>query len=327
MLYLTTRDKYDTYTAAHAMKQDTAPNGGYFVPFKMPKIDMQELTGQSFGDCVAFVLNQFFGTSLTGKEVEFCIGRNPIRIKSTYQRTLIAELYRNLDGSYARMERRLAAKICGCADTEVTVTSWICIAIRTAVLFGVFQELKDAKMPVDIALPCGDFRLIMAAWYGREMGLPIGNIICACGHDSGVWDLLRQGQMRTTQKDSALPEIERLICGTLGVSEALKYYATCDDGGLYTLEAEETERLNRGIFCAVVSDDRVENAISSVYRTNSYILESGSAAAYSGLMDYRARMGASHSALLLADCNPADQAGFIAGAMHITENELSNLLR
>ena len=31
MLYLTTRDKFDTFTASHAIKFDTAPNGGYFV--------------------------------------------------------------------------------------------------------------------------------------------------------------------------------------------------------------------------------------------------------------------------------------------------------
>ena len=327
MLYLTTRDKFDTFTASHTMKQDTAPNGGYFVPFKMPVIDNSSLQGLSFGDCVALILNQFFGTTLTGKEIEFCIGRNPVRIKSTHQRTLIAELFRNLDGSYAKMERRLAAKISGCADYEVTITSWLSIAIRVAILYGVFQELADTTKPINIAVNCGDFRLVMAAWYAREMGLPVGDIICACDPDSGVWDLIRQGQMRTSSQDIAQPEIERLIYGTLGIEQALNYYATCDDGGLYTLEAADTEVLNRGIFCAVVSRDRVENAISSVYRTNSCILESGSAAAYSGLMDYRAKKGAGSAALLLADDNPADQAGFVAAAMNITEGQLKDLIR
>ena len=327
MLYLTTRDKFDTFTASHAMKQDTAPNGGYFVPFKMPKIDVQTLSGMSFGECVALVLNQFFGTSFTGKEVEFSIGRNPIRIKTAQQRTAIAELFRNLDGSYAKLERRLAAKICGCADSEVTITSWLSISIRIAALFGVFQELADSDAPVDIALPCGDFRLIMAAWYAKEIGLPIGNIICACEQDSGVWDLLRQGQMRTSTQEKAFAELERLICATLGVEEALKYFATCDEGGVYTLEAEDTKKLNNGIFCAVVSNDRVGNVISSVYRTNSCVLAPETAISYSGLMDYRAKTGESRAALLLADSNPADHASLIAGAMHITEKELRELLR
>ncbi|MBQ7817226.1 MAG: hypothetical protein IJ388_00315 [Oscillospiraceae bacterium] len=328
MLYLTTRDRFDTFTAFHAIKQDTATNGGLFVPFKMPQINMQELADQSFGDCVALVLNNFFATRLTGKQIEFCIGRNPVRISSAHQRTVIAELYRNLDGSYAKMERRLAAKICSCFDTDEQTTSWTTIAIRIAVLFGVFAEMRRQGLTdtlVDIALPCGDFRQIMAAWYAREMGLPIGNIICSCGHDCGVWDLLRHGEMRTSSHETAFVELERLICATLGVTEALNYQNACEAGGVYVAEA--SEKLSRGIFCAVVSNDRVVNAISSVYRTSAYILESSSAASYSGLMDYRTKTGENRTALLLSDCNPVDQAGFVAGAMNITEEALRDLLR
>ena len=330
MLYLTTRDRFDTYTAFHAVKHDNAPNGGLFVPFKLPSIDMQQLQEQSFGDCVAFVLNQLFSTRRTGKEIEFSIGRNPVRIKTAHQRTVIAELYHNLDGSYEKMERRLAAKICSCFNIDETTSSWVAIAVRIAVLFGVFAQLRKQEMAdtvVDIALPCGDFKLPMAAWYGRKMGLPIGNIICACSHDSGVWDLLRHGEMRTSAPEAAFPELERLICAAVGVDQAVKYHSACENRGIYTLEAEDSQTLNAGIFCAVVSDDRTENAISSVYRTSAYVLERGSAAAYSGLMDYRAKTGESRTALLLSDCNPADQAGFVAGAMNITEEALKDLLR
>lgn len=330
MLYLTTRDRFDTFTAFHAIKHDTAPNGGLFVPFKMPNIDMKELADQSFGDCVALVLNGLFSTRLTGKEVEFSIGRNPIRVKTAHQRTVIAELFRNLDGSYEKMERRLAAKICNCFNTDEQTSSWVAIAIRIAVLFGVFAEIRKqdvTEQNIDIALPCGDFKLPMAAWYGREMGLPIGNIICSCGQDSVVWDLLRHGEMRTSAADVTFTELERLICGTLGSAQAVNYQKARETGSIFAVEGEELEKLNMGIFCAVVSDDRIENAISSVYRTSSSVLEKGSAVSYSGLMDYRAKTGESRTALLLADCNPADQAGFIAGAMNITEDALKDLLR
>lgn len=329
MLYLTTRDRFDTYTAFHAIKQDTAPNGGMFAPFKMPKFDMKELADQTFGDSVATVLNGLFSTRLTGKQVEFSIGRNPVRTKTAHQRTVIAELYRNLDGSYEKMENRLAAKLCGCFNTDERVSSWVAIAVRIAVLFGVFAELRKQEITdsvIDIAVPCGDFKLPMAAWYGREMGLPIGNIICACDQDSVVWDLLRHGQMRTSAQESAIVELERLICAAAGVNRAVEYHEACENGKIFTLEEADAQKVSDGIFCAVVSADRAENAISSVYRTSAYVLERGSAVSYSGLMDYRANTGESRTALLLADCNPADQAGFVAGAMNITEDALKDLL-
>jgi len=330
MLYLTTRDRFDTYTAFHAIKNDTAPNGGLFVPFKLPQINMSDLADQSFGDCVAYVLNAFFATRLTGKQIEFSIGRNPIRIKSAHQRTVIAQLHRNLDGSYEKMERRLAAKLCGCFDTDECTTSWVCIAIRIAVLYGVYNEMRRQELSdpvVDLAVPCGDFRLPMAAWYAREMGLPIGNIICACAPDSGVWDLLRHGELRTSATEPAFDELERLICGALGVSKAADFQKSRDNNSIYVLEKEETDKLSSGIFCAVVSDDRIEKAVSSVYRTSACVLEKGTAVSYSGLLDYRAKTGESRTALLLADSDPADQAAYIAGAMHITEAALRELLR
>ena len=330
MLYLTTRDRFDTFTAFHAIKQDAAPNGGRFVPFKMPKIDMVTLNDQTFGDCVALVLNQLFSTRLTGKEIEFSIGRNPIRVKTAHQRTVIAELYRNLDGSYKKMETRLAGKICGCFNTDEQVTSWVCIAVRIAVLFGVFAQMRKQEISdgvVDVSVPCGDFKLPMAVWYARQMGLPVGNIICTCGQDSPVWDLLRHGEMRTTVPEAAADELERLICATLGVNQAVMYSQMLADGKIFFVEKEDLQKLNDGIFSAVVSDDRIANAISNVYRTNSFVLEQGSAVSYSGLMDYRAKTGESRTALLLADCDPADQANFVAGAMNITVSELKELLK
>ncbi len=328
MLYLTTRDRFDTYTAFHAIKRDTAPNGGLFVPFKLPEIDMKELSELSFGDCVAQIMNHLFSTRLTGKQVEFSIGRNPLRIKSAHQRTVIAELFRNLDGSYEKMEQRLAGKLCGCFNTEEVTTSWVAIAIRIAILFGVFTELRKQGISdtvIDIALPCGDFRLPMAAWYGREMGLPIGNIICACAPDCGVWDLLRHGELRTSANDPAYAELERLIFAAGGAAEAVRYQKARETGGIFV--PEDPQKVSKGVFCAVVSDDRIGNAISSVYRTNSCVLQKESAVSYSGLMDYRAKTGESRTALLLADQNPEDQAGYIAGAMNITEDALKELLR
>lgn len=332
MLYLTTADKFDTYTVYRTLTGDTAPNGGLYLPFKMPKIAIEDLTEKSFCECIAQILNLFFSAGLTGKEVEFCVGRYPVRIQPGHQKLLIAQIWRNLDGSYSKMERRLAARICKNADGDMKITSWLAIAIRIAVLFGLFSEIfrqNDGMLDqtVDIAVPSGDFRLPMSVWYAREMGLPVGKIVCACKHDSAVWDFLHLGELHTAAADPANTELERLIHGTLGVREALRYREVCSIGGVYTLTSEATKQLSRGIFCAVVSEDRLSSVVSNVYRTNSCILGPDTAAAYGSLMDYRGRSGESRTALLLADQNPADHRAFLASAMNITSDALDKLLR
>lgn len=329
MLYLTTRDKFDTYTVYRTLKDDFAPNGGLYFPFRLPKLTLESLKGNSFCECVASVLNLFFSAGLTGREVEFCVGRYPVKIQTAHQKICIAQLWRNLDGSYANMERRLAARICGSADTAAAVSSWVSIGIRIAVLYGVFAQMQaeTANDAVDVAVPAGDFRLTMAVWYARKMGLPVGNIVCACDHESTLWDFLRLGELRTGSKDPANTELERLICGTLGTETAVSYFATREKDAVYTLDAQQTKALSDGIFAAVVSADRLNNVISNVYRTSSCVLDPVTAAAYGGLMDYRARSGEGRTALLLADQSPADFESVVCDAMNISAQELKDRIR
>lgn len=328
MLYLTTREKFDAFTAARTLASDCGADGGRYLPYKMPHYSQEEISAlkdKTFGQTVAEVLNTFFGTHLTAWDVECCIGRFPLKIAVMGQKVIAAECWRNLDGSYAMLERRLAARVCGCDDEKLT--SWLRIAIRIAVLTAVFGEVQRQGMTdaVDIAVPDGDFTEPMAVWYARQMGLPIANMICACSDDSDAWNLLYNGQVRTA--GGVMPELERLIYATLGVDEAIRFQGCIAREGMYALSEPALKTLRTGIFPAVVSSDRIRAAIPNVYRTNSYILEPNAAAAYSGLLDYRAKERQTRCALLLVDSNPADNAKEVAAALDIPESKLKELLR
>ena len=79
MLYLTTRNKFDAYTKAHPLKASRANNGGYYIPFKMPRFTQPELSAmqeKSVSTTIAEILNLFFNTDLSNWDVEFAIGRS-----------------------------------------------------------------------------------------------------------------------------------------------------------------------------------------------------------------------------------------------------------
>ena len=327
MLYLTTREKYDAFTVARALSSDCGPDGGRYVPYKMPHFSAEELStlkDQSFGQTIAEVLNLFFGCNLTAWDVDFCIGKCPLRVVSMGQKVFVAECWRNLEGSYARLERILADRINGAGKD---VTSWLRIAVRIAVLTAIFGELRRQGMtePVDIAVPDGDFTGPMAVWYARQMGLPVANIVCACTEGSPAWSLLTQGRVRSLEQ--TMPELERLIFATLGVDEVRRLGDLHSFGGVLELTPFMLEALRKGLEPAIVSESRVLDAIPNVYRTNSYILEPGTAKAYSGLMDYRAHQRVTRSALLIAECSPVDHATVVADALSIRKEQLKELLR
>ena len=323
MLYVTTRNKFDTYTVYRANQSDRGPDGGLYLPFRIPNLskeELQALSEQPFCQRLASILNLFFGAQLTAWDVELCGGKNPATLVPMSHRILVAEMWHNHDLDYTRLESRLAERICGSEDAGKKPVSWVGIAIRIAMLFGVFAELPDGI--VDIAVATENFAPPMAAWYAREMGLPVGNIICS-HDDASVWNLLHQGEVRT---DSGMPEnLERLISATLG-EENLRYCEACDNKRLYTTLPGTLETLRKGMYATVISQDRLMGLIPSTYRMAGYIMSPQTAMAYGGLQDYRAQTGENRLALLLSDRSPVSDSKMVAACMEMTEQQLREKL-
>lgn len=326
MLFVTTRNKFDTYTVHRANQSDRGPDGGLFLPFRLPELskeDIKALKEQSFCQRLAMLLNQFFGTQLTAWDVELYAGKTPVKLVPMSHRILVAEAWRNYDQDYARFAARLSARICGDGDNTRKPTSWIGIAIRICMLFSIFADLPDANTPMDIAVATEDFSAPMAAWYAREMGLPIGNIICSHDHPC-VWNLLHQGEVRA---DENIPEnLERLIAATLGIEENLRFCEIREKGRIYATHTGMLEPLRKGLYATVSSRDRVNGVIPSVYRMNAYVMGPQTALAYSGLQDYRARTGETGFALLLAERSPVADIKMVADSMEMSEYRLREII-
>lgn len=340
MLYVTTRNKNDAYTAHRTLGADLAPDGGLFVPFQLTAFTPEELDAlcqKSFGQCVAHILNLFFSARLDGWDVDFAIGRAPAKLRPMSHRIVVAETWHNADWDFARMVRNLNGRIMGTADTEGVPSKWAWLAIRIATLFGLYAEMLrqgilERDKVFDVAVTSADFSGPMAAWYARHMGMPIGTVICSCNENGGVWDLLHHGELRTDavavatntpDADVALPpELERLIYHRLGVQEANRYAGLCREGRVYAPDELGFDALRSGMYAAVVSQRRMESVIYNVYRTNTYLLDPYSALAYGGLQDYRASVGEGRTAVLLTERSPICSAATVAKAMGITVQDL-----
>lgn len=343
MLYITTRNRFDASTTPKSMRSDRGADGGLYLPFRMPQLNADELealAAVSFGSCVAQILNLFFSCKLTGWDVEFCVGRYPAKVRSIKQNILAAELWYNTRNCYAQLENALSEKIRQERGEEQT-TSWLRIAIRIAVLFGVYGEMRRGGLVhagdrFDVSLATTDFSGVMAVWYARQMGLPVETIICGCNENSAVWELLHLGEVRTDlnvvktatpEADIALPaELERLICGALGQNEAVRYSGICASGGIYAPPVGTLDTLRKGMFAAVISRERLEALIPNVFTTTGYILGPYSALAYGGLLDYRTKHRQNRTALLIADRNPVCDAEYTASAIHLPVSELKEKL-
>lgn len=322
MLYATTRSKIQIDTPNNTLRRFSAPDGGMYVPYRLPLMGdngLDSLKRLDFSDCIALVLNRFFGTKLNGWDVEFAVGRSPVRLHTLNHKVTVVEMWHNHCWDFDGMVKSLTALVQGCDVSQVQLTDWGRIAARIAVLFGVFGELARNKLAgknqtIDVAVATEDFSAPIAVWYGKQMGLPVGNIICGCNENSGLWDLVHHGELNTgatvtrttTPKgDCAAPlSLERLIYETLGREETLRFAQVTDRKGVYRLTDAPLERLCSGIYPAVVGQKRMNNVVRSIFTTQNYLLDPYTALAYGALQDYRAGTGELGTALILSERSP-----------------------
>ena len=306
MLYLSTRNTTDCYTAYRALNEATAPDGGFYVPFRLQRFSENELLtlrAQTPCEAIARILNLFFGVKLSGWDVECVVGRNPIKPEIVNQRLLFAEFWRNPDGSLKylihNLYRRMTAKEYACKPT-----GWGYIAIEVALLFGLYAAADTIPVQgLDIAVEAGDFADITAIEYAKRMGLPINTMVCAANENSAVWDLFTKGDFNTAASEQP-KYLECFLFARLGKDAVLRYLEACSARRIYRLDEEQLQIVSENVVCSVVSANRVDSIISGMYRANGYAIDPYTAVAYGGLQDHRANGGLHRDTLILAKYRP-----------------------
>ncbi len=334
MLYISSRNKTDSFTANRTICSNTAPDGGLYIPYQIPLVDaeaLKQMRKNSFCENMSYILNLFFSGKLTAWDVECCIGRTPVRMAEMSHRIITAECFHNPQNAYSYLVNAVFTRL---SQSKVPATDWGRIAIRIAVLFSIYAVMPLADShSFDIAVVTGDFSDPMAVWYARKMGIPVRKIICCCNENSAPWDLLQRGEFNTGMplvdtgmKDldySCPPQIERLIYHTLGLEKTAEFNNICHRKGVYRLEEEDYLAVSDGFAASVVGKDRMAATVRSVYRTNGYFISPVSAVLYGGLQDYRSRSGESRYTLILADSSPMLHIDEVAQACGISQSALT----
>ena len=304
MLYVSTRNSADTFTAYRALHEEYAADGGFYAPFHLRAFSEEELSvfkSQPFAETVAEMLNLFFGLRLTGADVEFTIGRTPVRTQHLNYNLIMAELWRNPAGAFDYILQKLYSLIT--AKNEIKLPNgWTRIAIEIAVLFGIYGILdNDKAQRFDVAVSTDDFADITAVLYAKDMGLPVNKIICACNDGSGAWDLVNRGEIATAVK---APYLEYLLFRAFGAGETARHLDACTRNVTYYVSEEQPEVLANELFAAVVGTNRIDTITGSMLTTNQYHIDPMTAVAFGGLQDYRAHSGVSANTLILAKDRP-----------------------
>lgn len=302
------------------MREIRASDGGLYLPARIPALTGEELNGllsKGGSEIVAQILNRFFGTKLTDRQIGELLRGDGVPSRHMSHRIVFCELWQRSGESWEEVLANLAELICG--EGGVGAGTWLRVAAKVAFLFAAVAQLRQSgamghEEKADLFVMSGDLIGLFAGWYAMQMGLPLGNVVCCCNENSAIWDLLNRGQIKldarrigtgTPECDYVVPPgLELLIYAALGEGEAARFVEQLGKGGTYFLNAEQQRHLREGLDAFVVSARRLGDVVVNLYKTNGYVLCPYNALIYSGLMNYRSHTRRRCVAMIMSTKSP-----------------------
>ena len=328
MLYISTRNNSNTYTAHVAVKTDLGTDGGRFIPFNLPKFTASEvlkLREKSYNQVMAEILNTFFSGKLTGWDIDFIIGKSTFRKALMNHKIIISELWHNAESEYICTVKQIQSKLFPELSAEKT-SCWMNTAVRIATLFAMYAELHAEQLlpaddAFDLVVPADDMLWPTAALIAKQMGLPAKAVVFACCEDNSIWDLIYKGTFSGTNMSPVFQAgVETAIYYMLGADDASLFRAAMEAGRSYSVENPES--LPDCVHCTVAGDKRIQAEINSTFRNNGYITDPTGAMSISGAKDYRAKTGNGRIAILISESSPLNHKETILKATGIHEDQL-----
>lgn len=157
----------------------------------------------------------------------------------------------------------------------------------TAVDRGVVKQGE----PVNFCVPTGNFGNILAGYYAKKMGLPVGKLICASNKNRVLADFFATG---TYNRDRAFyrtnsPSMDILISSNLerflfdmcgrDAQRVRKWYGELGEHGFFTVDDITRNAIDEIISAGWIDEKEVLATIREVYNEKKYVLDTHTAVA------------------------------------------------
>ncbi len=184
---------------------------------------------------------------------------------------------------------------------------------------------------INVCVPTGNFGNILAAYYAREMGVPIGRLICASNSNNVLTDFLNTGlyDRNRTFYNTMSPSMDILISSNLerllfslsgrDDGQVRDYMAQLAAEGRYQVSDTIRKKISN-IFSAGFCDDKqTQQVIGQMWREHNYLIDPHTAVAFDVLGQYRAQSGDTTPTLVVSTASPFKFCDSVLGALGVTE--------
>ena len=164
------------------------------------------------------------------------------------------------------------------------------------------QGALKAGEPMNVVVPTGNFGNILASYYAKQMGIPIGKFVCASNKnkvlfdffETGKYDRNREFYVTTSPSMDILisSNLERIIYRIAGndAKQCAKFMAALTKDGEYVITDAMKAELSE-FFGAFGSEEETAVKIKEVYDKEGYVMDTHTAVAAVAYDKYKAATG------------------------------------
>ena len=176
------------------------------------------------------------------------------------------------------------------------------------------EELAEGEK-INVVVPTGNFGNILAAFYAKNMGLPIAKLVCASNENkvlydffsTGVYDRNREFKLTSSPSMDILisSNLERLIYRIAGGSakENSTLMAQLKEKGRYEITAAMKSEL-KDFYGNYASEKETADTIKSIYEDTGYVIDTHTAVAAAVYKKYTDETGDKTKTVIASTASP-----------------------
>lgn len=196
---------------------------------------------------------------------------------------------------------------------------------------------------INVCVPTGNFGNILAAYYAKQMGLPIDKLICASNANNVLTDFLTSGTYDRNRSffTTISPSMDILISSNL---ERLLYILSGGDDkkvggymaqlaaeGKYTVDSDILAKIKATFAAGCCDDEQTKATIGSTYKNKHYLADTHTAVALKVYDDYRKASGDNKPTVVSSTASPYKFTASVLSAIDASlvkgeEYELTSVL-
>lgn len=192
-------------------------------------------------------------------------------------------------------------------------------------------EIEEGE-PINVVVPTGNFGNILAAYFAKEMGIPISKLICASNENKVLFDFFRTGTY-DKNREFVLTEspsmdilissnLERLIYLISGRNERKnrELMEELKEKGSYSITDEMKTTLSDFV-SGYASADEMKKAIRDTFENTGYVMDTHTAVAAAVYEAYRKDCKDETKTVIASTASPYKFAGSVLRAIKPGEYE------